>query len=168
MFVSGGGGSLFRIRNITCNWQQPKWRFIKYDTHATYPIYIFFSIDSSEAREKYVEYYLSNMQTINYVLDRTHFQGLGWVVPFNVREYVHFCNCLLYFLPFKTITIGIFVFAIVLLFSSWAEVAIAHANSKDGCPESNYSGGIYQVRCTCYLSGIFSFFLESTIQRRCD
>ena len=71
----------------------------------TCPIYIFFSIDSSEAREKYVEYYLSNMRTINYVLDRTHFQGLGWVVPFNVREYVHFCNCLLYFLPFKAITV---------------------------------------------------------------
>ena len=80
------------------------------------------------------------MQTINYVLDRTHFQGLGWVVPFNVREYVHFCNCLLYFLPFKAITVKAFVFGNVLLFSGWVEVAceILIANFIDEHPESNY------------------------------
>jgi hypothetical protein len=36
--------------------------------------YIFFSIDSSEARKQYDEYCLSIMQTITYAHDRTHFQ----------------------------------------------------------------------------------------------
>jgi hypothetical protein len=36
--------------------------------------YVFFSIDSSEARKQYDEYCLSIMQTIPYAHDRTHFQ----------------------------------------------------------------------------------------------
>ena len=36
--------------------------------------FIFFSIDSSEARKQYDEYCLSIMQTITYAHDRTHFQ----------------------------------------------------------------------------------------------
>jgi hypothetical protein len=36
--------------------------------------FIFFSIDSSEARKQYDEYGLSIMQTITYAHDRTHFQ----------------------------------------------------------------------------------------------
>jgi hypothetical protein len=35
---------------------------------------IFFSIDSSESRKQYDEYYLSIMQTITYAHDRAHFQ----------------------------------------------------------------------------------------------
>ena len=48
---------------------------------------IFFSIDSSEARKQYDAHCLSIMQTITYALDRTHFQGTGWIVPFNLREW---------------------------------------------------------------------------------
>ena len=48
---------------------------------------IFFSIDSSEARKQYDEYCLSIMQTITYPHDRTHFQGTGWIVPFDLREW---------------------------------------------------------------------------------
>ena len=47
---------------------------------------IFFSIHSSEARKQYDEYCLSIMQTITYAHDRTHFQGTGWIVPFDLRE----------------------------------------------------------------------------------
>ena len=36
--------------------------------------FIFFSIDSSEARKQYDEYCLSIMQTITYARDRTYFQ----------------------------------------------------------------------------------------------
>ena len=46
---------------------------------------IFFSIHSSEARKQYDEYCLSIMQTITYAHDRTHFQGTGWIVPFDLR-----------------------------------------------------------------------------------
>jgi hypothetical protein len=42
--------------------------------------FIFFSIDSSEARKQYDEYCLSIMQTITYAHDRTHLQGTGWIV----------------------------------------------------------------------------------------
>ena len=49
--------------------------------------FIFFSIDSSEARKQYDEYCLSIMQTITYPHDRTHFQGTGWIVPFDLREW---------------------------------------------------------------------------------
>ena len=49
--------------------------------------FIFFSIDSSEARKQYDEYCLSTMQTITYAHDRTHFQGTGWIVPFDLREW---------------------------------------------------------------------------------
>jgi hypothetical protein len=42
--------------------------------------FIFFSIDSSEARKQYDEYCLSIMQTITYAYDRTHLQGTGWIV----------------------------------------------------------------------------------------
>ena len=48
---------------------------------------IFVSIDSSEARKHYDEYCLSIMQTITYAHDRTHFQGTGWIVPFDPREW---------------------------------------------------------------------------------
>jgi hypothetical protein len=27
------------------------------------------------------------MQTITYAHDRTHFQGTGWIVPFDIREW---------------------------------------------------------------------------------
>jgi hypothetical protein len=63
-------------------------------------IYIFFSetaeqistklarnVHSSEARKQYDEYCLSIMQTITYAHDRTHFQGSGWIVPFDLREW---------------------------------------------------------------------------------
>ena len=49
--------------------------------------FIFFSIDSSEARKQYDEYCLSIMQTITYAHDRTHFQGSGWIVPFDLGEW---------------------------------------------------------------------------------
>ena len=49
--------------------------------------FIFFSIDSSEARKQYDEYCLSIMQTITYAHDRTHFQGTGWIVPFDLGEW---------------------------------------------------------------------------------
>jgi hypothetical protein len=49
--------------------------------------FIFFSIDSSEARKQYDEYFLSIMQTITYAHDRTHFQGTEWIVPFDLREW---------------------------------------------------------------------------------
>ena len=49
--------------------------------------FIFFSIDSSEVRKQYDEYCLSIMQTITYAHDRTHFQGTGWIVPFDLREW---------------------------------------------------------------------------------
>jgi hypothetical protein len=42
---------------------------------------------SSEARKQYDEYCLSIMQTITYAHDRTHFQGTGWIVPFDLREW---------------------------------------------------------------------------------
>jgi hypothetical protein len=41
-------------------------------------------IDSSEARKQYDEYWLSIMQTITYAHDRTHFQGTGWIVSFDL------------------------------------------------------------------------------------
>jgi hypothetical protein len=45
--------------------------------YATCLVYfIFFSIDSSEARQQYDEYCLSSMQTITYAHDIAHFQGL--------------------------------------------------------------------------------------------
>jgi hypothetical protein len=53
----------------------------KYDAHATCQVYIFFSIDESEARKIYVIYYLSKMQTIHFALDRTHFQGPSGYFP---------------------------------------------------------------------------------------
>jgi hypothetical protein len=31
--------------------------------------------------------YLSIMQTITYAHDRTHVQGTGWIVPFDLREW---------------------------------------------------------------------------------
>jgi hypothetical protein len=49
--------------------------------------FIFLSIDSSEARKQYDEYCLSIMQTITYAHDRTHFQGTGWIVTFDLREW---------------------------------------------------------------------------------
>ena len=49
--------------------------------------FILFSIDSSEARKQYDEYFLSIMQTITYAHDRTHLQGTGWIVPFDLREW---------------------------------------------------------------------------------
>ena len=49
--------------------------------------FIFFSIDSSETRKQYDAYCLSNMQTKNYALDRTHFQRPGWIAPFDLREW---------------------------------------------------------------------------------
>jgi hypothetical protein len=49
--------------------------------------FIFFSIDSSQARKQYAEYCLSIMQTITYAHDRTHFQGTAWIVPFDLREW---------------------------------------------------------------------------------
>ena len=49
--------------------------------------FILFSIDSSEARKQYDEYCLSIMQTITYAHARTHFQGTGWIVPFDLREW---------------------------------------------------------------------------------
>jgi hypothetical protein len=27
------------------------------------------------------------MQTITYAHDRTHFQGTGWILPFDIREW---------------------------------------------------------------------------------
>ena len=48
---------------------------------------IFSSIDSSEARKQYDEYCLTIMQTIIYAHDRTHFQGIGWIVSFDLREW---------------------------------------------------------------------------------
>ena len=48
--------------------------------------FILFLIDSSEARKQYDEYCLSIMQTITYAHDRTHFQGTGWIVPFDLIE----------------------------------------------------------------------------------
>ena len=48
---------------------------------------ILFSIDSSEDRKQYDEYCLSIMQTIIYAHDRTPFQGTGWIVPFDLREW---------------------------------------------------------------------------------
>jgi hypothetical protein len=44
-------------------------------------------IDISEARKQYNEYCLSVMETITYAHDRTHVQGTGWTVPFDVREW---------------------------------------------------------------------------------
>jgi hypothetical protein len=44
--------------------------------HITFSFNDFFNI-SSEARKQYDAYCLSNMQTIHYALDRTHFQGPG-------------------------------------------------------------------------------------------
>jgi hypothetical protein len=70
--------------DVICIWQQSKWGFIQYDTHTTCLVFVF--IDSSEARKKHVEYYLSNILTINYALDRTHFQGPGRMVPVDLRE----------------------------------------------------------------------------------
>jgi hypothetical protein len=49
--------------------------------------FIVFSIDSSEARKQYDEYRLSIMQTITYAHDRTHFQGTGWIIRFDLREW---------------------------------------------------------------------------------
>jgi hypothetical protein len=49
--------------------------------------FIFFSINSSEAKKQYDEYCLSIMQTITYAHDRMHFQGTGWIVPFDLREW---------------------------------------------------------------------------------
>ena len=49
--------------------------------------FIFFSIDSSEARKQYDEYCLSILQTITNAHDRTHCQGTGWIVPFDLREW---------------------------------------------------------------------------------
>jgi hypothetical protein len=48
---------------------------------------ILFSINSSEDRKQYDEYCLSIMQTVTYTHDRTHFQGTGWIVPFDLREW---------------------------------------------------------------------------------
>ena len=48
---------------------------------------IIFWIDSSEARKQYYEYCLSIVQTITYAHDRTHFQGTGWIVPIDLREW---------------------------------------------------------------------------------
>jgi hypothetical protein len=43
--------------------------------------FIFFSVDSSEARKQYDEYCLSIMQTITYANDRTHFKSKGTIHP---------------------------------------------------------------------------------------
>jgi hypothetical protein len=50
---------------------------IKYSRQAAY----------SQARKQYDEYCLSIMQTITYAHDRVHFQGNGWVAPFDLREW---------------------------------------------------------------------------------
>ena len=50
--------------------------------------FIFFSIDSSEARKQYDEYCLSIMQTITYAHDRTHFQGTGWKELIKVKSLI--------------------------------------------------------------------------------
>ena len=47
-----------------------------------------------------VEYYLSNMQTINFALDRTRFQD--FLIEENVLT---FLICWLFDLPFKAITV---------------------------------------------------------------
>ena len=49
--------------------------------------FVFFSIDTSEARKQYDEHFLSIMQTITYAHDRTHFQCTEWIVPFDLREW---------------------------------------------------------------------------------
>jgi hypothetical protein len=49
--------------------------------------FIFFSIDSSEARKQDDEYCLSIMQTITYAHVRTHVQATGWIVSFDLREW---------------------------------------------------------------------------------
>jgi hypothetical protein len=55
---------------------------------ASLEYFIFFSIDSSEARKQYDEYCLSIMQTITYAHDRTYFQGTGWIVPFERKCFI--------------------------------------------------------------------------------
>ena len=47
--------------------------------------FIFFSIDSSEARKQYDEYCLSIMQTLTYAHDRTHFQ---WTTNTNLLSII--------------------------------------------------------------------------------
>ena len=82
-----------------CNWRQPKKGFIQYDTQATCLVYFnFFLGRQFRSCKKYVEYYLWNMQTINYAHDRAHFLGPGWVVPFDLWECVHFFNSFVAFL----------------------------------------------------------------------
>jgi hypothetical protein len=71
---------LLCMRNINCN--PIDWLYA-----ACLEYLIFFSIDSSEARKQYDEYCLSIMQTITYAHDRTHFQGTGWIVPLDLREW---------------------------------------------------------------------------------
>jgi len=47
---------------------------------------------------RHVEYYLSNIQTINYALERTKaFSRTGRLVTFNLRECVHFFNVFVVF-----------------------------------------------------------------------
>ena len=45
------------------------------------------------------------MQTINNALDRTHLQGPGRVVPFDLRVCVQFFFNLLVYIPIKAITV---------------------------------------------------------------
>ena len=56
---------------------QPHLKYtLKYFHTACLEYFIFFSIDSSEARKQYDEYRLSIMQTITYAHDRTHIRIL--------------------------------------------------------------------------------------------
>ena len=95
--------------------------------------YFFFSIDSSKARKK-IEYYLSNMQTINFALDRTHFQCPGWVVPFDLREGVHFFN--------------LFVFA---FFTIWGYKLYKRFCLCD-CPSIFSLGGSFYCACEILIA----------------
>ena len=128
-------GSLLRDINCTPNRLAMKLTTTKnVDLSSTIHIlpvrYIFFSWSTVQKQEiTNVEYYLSKMQTIHVALDRTHFQIPDRVFPFkrvhlfNFNLFVCFFGFFFVFLPF--LSYKLFVFAIVRLFSGWAEVAIA-------------------------------------------
>ena len=49
--------------------------------------YFIFSRSTAQMLKNNMMNCLSIMQTITYVHDRRHFQGTGWIVPFDLREW---------------------------------------------------------------------------------
>jgi hypothetical protein len=48
---------------------------------------LIFRMHNSDPTPQGVENINTIMQTITYPHDRTHFQGTGWIVPFDLREW---------------------------------------------------------------------------------